>query len=249
MSYIDQSAPIAPAPTMERKPRMLLSTEGLEGSGKTDFALRGTPRPLTLLDFDYGAEGLGGGDPALIAGVTRKTYNLMGAFADDDAAIKKHVAEVMKRFVGDWRAAIDTKVRTLVVDTFSAAWAGQRVARSEDRYVEYEEEFKSLVRMAYASPHTHLILVHHLKPDWKRDSAGKSYKAGTFSRDAMDGVMTMVQLGIRQRYVAATTAEKSRFELDVLKCRDNVSLVGQTYSDLDFQTLCSITCPSIDWSV
>jgi len=248
MAFIDQAKMAQPAPTLERKPRMIMSSEGLEGSGKTDFALRGTPRPLTLLDFDYGAEGIGGGDPKLIEGVTRKTYNLMGAFGDDDPAIQRHIAEVMKRFVADWREAVDTKVRTLVVDTFTAAWSGQRVARNDDRYVEYEEEFKSLVRMAYASPHTNLVLVHHLKPDWKRDTAGKSYKAGTYSRDAMDGVMTMVQLGIRHRYVPPSPASPGKFEIDVLKCRDNVSLVGQTYSDVDFQTLCSIACPSIDWS-
>jgi len=45
---------------MARMPRMITATEGLEGVGKSDWALRGTPRPCVYLDFDYGLEGIGG---------------------------------------------------------------------------------------------------------------------------------------------------------------------------------------------
>lgn len=226
----------------ERHPRMIVSTEGMEGSGKTHFALS-APRPLVYLDFDYGVEGVaGGGD------VERHTYDLMAAIGEDDAVVKRHARETMARFIADWRAALERKIRTLVIDTFSAAWSGQRLARSEDRYIEYEEEFRSLIRAAYTSPHTNVVLIHHLRPDWKRDSTGKSYKAGTWSRDGMDGIANMVQLAVRQRYVAPALGAAGRFELDVLKARDNIGLVGQTFDGLDFATLCAMVCPSVDWS-
>lgn len=232
---------------MTRHPRMIVSTEGAEGSGKTHFALT-APRPLTYLDFDFGVEGVAGG-----GGITHKTYDMMAATWLPEAAAKRHALDVMRGFVSDFRAAIAAKERTLVVDTFTAAWAGQRLARADDRYIEVEAEFKSLVQAAYASPHTNVILIHHLRPDWKRDSSGKSYKAGTWSRDGMDGIANMVQLAVRQRYVPPQKAgelvvKAGGFEIDVLKARDNIGLVGVTYPGMDFATLCGMVCPSVDWS-
>ena len=257
MAFIDSkvlaNAAAQSKPT-ERLPRMIVSTEGLEGSGKTDFALRGTPRPLTMLDFDFGIEGIGGGDPALTDGVTRYAFDVMGAsFGSSEAEATRQIAAEVRKFMAEFRRAIETKVRTLVVDTFTAAWAGQRVARKEDRYVEMEEEFKALIRLALASPYTNLILIHHLKKDWARSKDGKSYPSGTYSRDGMDGILTMVQLGIRQRYVqpiknGAAVIEPGRFETEILKARDNVGLVGSVMPSMDFVTLCSVACPSIDWS-
>jgi hypothetical protein len=233
-----------------REARMILSSEGPEGSGKTDFALRNTPRPVLFLDFDYGFEGL---EPAILAGVERKAYNLLGpTLGLDENAMHKHAAGEMKRFLFDFGEGIRTQQRTIVVDTFTAAWAGQRLSRKDDRYVEIEEEFRTLVRMAYVSPHSNLILIHHVKPDWKRDSSGKSYKSGTFSRDGMDGINTMVQLAIRHRWVPPANGTPGAFELDILKCRDNQPLVGMSLPVMDFPSLCSLACaakyPNIDWS-
>lgn len=239
--------------TFERQPRMIVSTEGAEGVGKTDFALT-APRPLAYLDFDLGAEGVRWADRI----DEHKVYDMLAVGWQPEAAAKRYAREAMARFVADFRAAVGT-VRTLVVDTFTAAWSGQRLARADDRYVEMEEEFRSLVRMAYASPRTNVVLIHHLRPDWKKDSAGKSYKAGTWSRDGMDGIANMVQLAVRQRFVPPVPPMKAgelviapavpgRFECDVLKARDNIALVGQTFVGMDFATLCGMACPSVDWS-
>jgi hypothetical protein len=230
----------------KREARMIISTEGQEGSGKTDFALRNTPRPVSFLDFDYGFEGL---DAALLKGVERKSFNLLGpTLGLDESAMHKHAAGEMKRFLFEFAESIRKQYRTIVVDTFTAAWAGQRLSRKDDRYVEIEEEFRTMVRMAYVSPHSNLILIHHVKPDWKRDSSGKSYKAGTFSRDGMDGITTMVQLGIRQRFVQPKDGVPGQFEMDILKCRDRHELTGSTFPAMDFPTLCGLVQPGVDWS-
>lgn len=237
----------------ERHPRIIISTEGIEGSGKTRFALT-APRPLTFLDFDFGAEGVEH------TGIdTHITYDMLAAEWLAETAAKRHAQEEMRRFVADFRAAIGAKVRSIVVDTFTAAWAGQRFARSDDKYVEMETEFKSLIQAAYASPHTNVILIHHMRDDWKKTSDGKSYKAGTKSRDGMDGIAAMVQLALRQRFVQPVPEQRAgelvvrafvpgRFEVDVLKSRDNIGLVGQTYPGMDFAMLCGMVCPTVDWS-
>lgn len=238
---------------MMRQPRIIISVEGTEGAGKTRFALS-APRPMTYLDFDFGVEGVDA-----VAPEVHHQYDLLSAQWMADAAAKRHTQGVMQKFVADFRAAIDGHVRTLVVDTFTAAWGGQRLARSDDKYIEMEAEFKSLVQAAYASPRTNLILIHHLRQDWARDSSGKSYKAKTWSRDGMDGIANMVQLAVRQRFVqpvpaqmagalVVKAAEPGRFEIDVMKSRDNVGMVGQTLPGVDFATLCSMVAPTVDWS-
>lgn len=227
-----------------RHPRIVISLEGMEGSGKTHFALS-APGPIRYLDFDYGLEGVMGGDA-----VDRTSYNLLVDLGSE-AEQRRNAQETMKRFIADWRAAIG-KYRTVVADTFTAAWAGQRLARSEDRYVEMEEEFKTLIRQAYDCTTTNVILIHHMRPEFKRDSGGKSYKSGAWSRDGMDGILNMVQLGIRMRYIPPTRIGQletpGKFEQEIIKCRDNIGLMGQIFSGLDFPTLCTMAAPDVDWS-
>lgn len=221
----------------------------MEGSGKSYLALS-MPRPLTYLDFDFGLEGVDGLPPD-----EHKHYDMLAAEWQPEAQAKRYAQDVMKRFIADFREALAKPVRSLVVDTFTAAWAGQRLARGDDdKYVAYEEEFRSLIRAAYASPHTNVLLIHHLARDWKRNTAGKAYKAESYSRDGMDGIANMVQLAIRQRYTPPQVAvgglriADGRFEIDVLKCRDNIGLVGTTMPGVDFATLGAIVAPAIDWS-
>jgi hypothetical protein len=239
----------------DRHPRMILSTEGMEGSGKTRLALT-APRPLWWLDFDFGLEGVEGAERV----DEHRTYDMLAAEWKPEAEARRYAQDVMRRFIADFRAALAAPARSLVVDTFTASWAGQRLARSEDKYVEMEEEFNSLIRAAYASPHTNVILIHHMQRDWKRNQQGKPYKGETWSRDGMDSILNKVQFGIRQRFVQPIPEKRlpngmvteagvpGRFEIDILKCRDNVGLVGTTQPGMDFPTLCSMAAPLIDWS-
>lgn len=237
---------------MSRQPRMIISTEGQEASGKTFFALNGTPRPLTLLDFDWGSEGL---PEHLLAGITHKTYDVMeGSFWGlGPSESTKKVTEEMQRFLADFRTAIKDQVRTLVVDTFTTAWKSQRIARENDKYAIMEEEFKALVRAAYVSPYTNLILIHHMRVVWGQGKDGRRYPSGAYDRDGMDGIGAMVQLGIKQRFVPPVKVGNldtpGRFEMDVYKSRDNPAFMGMTLNPaMDFVTLCSMVAPSIDWS-
>lgn len=232
-----------------RQPRMILSTEGLTSAGKTYFALKGTPRPALLLDFDYGAEGL---PTEVLEGVDIRQYDLLaGAFkGESDAARDQLIKTETERFLADFRDAIESgKYRTIVTDTASVLWTGLRL-RYDKNYASAEEVMHSLIRAAYKSP-VNLTLIHHLTTIWKRNSEGKSYKAhGVYERVGMDNVDNKVQLAIQQKYVPAdkVMGTEGRFEATILKCRDNKLLEGETVADADWQTLCTLAAPSVDWS-
>lgn len=235
----------------ERHPRLIISTEGMEGSGKTHFALT-APRPIWWQDFDLGLEGVDGSDRV----DEHRTYDLLAAQWMPDAEAKRYAKEVMRRFIAEFREALAKKMRTLVVDTHSAAWAGQRFARGGedgDKYDEYATDFYSLIAAAYISPHTNVILIHHLTREWKRTKDGKPYKGEAWVRDGIDGIANKVQLAIRQRFVqpmvqGGMRVADGRFEVDILKCRDNIGLVGTTLPAMDFATLGAVVCPTVDWS-
>lgn len=231
-----------------RQPRMILSTQGLTSAGKTYFALNGVPRPALLLDFDYGAEGL---PPEVLVGVDVRQYDLLaGTFkGESDAARDQIIRKETERFLADFRAAVEGgEYRTIVTDTASVLWSGLRL-RYDKNYAAAEEVMHSLIRAAYKSP-VNLTLIHHMATVWKRNAEGKSYKAhGVYERTGMENVDNKVQLAIEQRWVAPIpNVSPGRFEATVLKCRDNKSLEGEVIPDPDWQTLCSLAAPGVDWS-
>ena len=233
-----------------RAPRMILSTEGLTSVGKTYFALKDVPRPVLLLDFDWGAEGL----PAdVLEGVDIAQFDTMeGAFlGESEARVQQLVKAEMARFFVDYRKAITGgHYRTVVVDTCSTAWQGQRIARKDDTYAMAEEEFLGLIRAAYKST-VNLTLIHHMQHPWTRNSDGKPYKnTKAHERIGMDNVDNRVQLAVRQAWVAPNAAlgVVGHFEATILKCRDSKQLEGETIDNLDWQTLCSLAVPGVDWS-
>jgi len=234
---------------IERIPRMILSTQGLTSAGKTYFALRGTPRPALLLDFDYGAEGL---PVEVLEGVDIRQYDLLaGTFkGESDAARDQIIKQETERFLADFRTAIEGgHYRTIVTDTASVLWSGLRL-RYDKNYAAAEEVMHSLIRAAYKSP-VNLTLIHHLTTIWKRNSEGKSYKAhGIYERVGMEGVDNKVQLAIEQRWVPTNEAlgVVGHFEATILKCRDNKALEGEVVEAPDWVTLCTLAAPSVDWS-
>lgn len=234
---------------IERVPRMIWSDEGLTSSGKTYRALAGVPRPVLLLDFDFGAEGL----PAeVLDGVEIRQYDTMqGAFlGESEARAQQLVKEEMTKFKADFRAAITGgHFRTIVIDTMSTAWMGQRIARKDDTYAVAEEEFLGLIRAAYKST-VNLTLIHHMATVWARSPDGKPYKKqGVYERIGMDNVDNRVQLATRSRWAEPiANVSAGRFETTILKCRDNKALEGETIEGADWQTLCTLAAPSVDWS-
>jgi hypothetical protein len=221
----------------------------LTSAGKTYLALKGVPRPVLLLDFDFGGEGL---PTDVLDGVDARQYDLLaGAFkGESDAARDQIVKAETERFLADFREAIDGgHYRTIVTDTASVLWSGLRL-RYDKNYASAEEVMHSLIRAAYKSP-VNLTLIHHMTTVWKRNNEGKSYKAhGVYERTGMDNVENKVQLAIEQRWVAPNEALGivGHFEATILKCRDRKELEGEVVENPDWATLCTLAVPQIDWS-
>lgn len=234
-------------PPIERVPRMVLSIEGLTSTGKTYLALKGVPRPLLVLDTDFGCEGL---PEDVLEGVERKQYDLLeGAFlGESEQARAQIIKREVERLLADYRAAFASgKYRTVVVDTASVLWSGLRLRH--ETYAEAEEVFYSLIRAAYKS-NTNLTLIHHLTTTWARTPDGKPYKKlGSYERIGCENVDNKVQLAVRQAWVAPIpNVSPGRFTTALLKVRDNKALEGETLEAVDWQTLCSVVAPSVDWS-
>lgn len=225
---------------------MILSVEGLTSTGKTYIALKGVPRPVMLLDTDYGAEGL---PDDVLDGVDLKQYDLLeGAFQGESEASRAQIIKrEVERLLADYAAAMhEGKYRTVVIDTASVLWSGLRLRH--ETYAEAEEVQYSMVRAAYKST-TNLTLIHHLTTQWARSPEGKPYKRhGVYERIGCDNIDNKVQLAVRQSYVAPSPLGPGRFETAILKARDNKALEGETVPDCDWQTLCTLAAPQVDWS-
>ena len=244
---------------MARMPRMIASIQGPKGSGKSDISLRGTKRPVTYLDFDYGTEGIGGYEnDDLLDGVNLIQYDpFRGSYLEVEESEQAATAKPeIDRFKRDFRKAVADKVGTLVVDTFTVAWIAQRVGNPDKTWAQLEAEFHGLVRSCFISPHTNLILIHHEKKEWGK-SGGKSYPTGAYTIEGLEGIDNMVQLAIRQKHIPRqvvisdgreTEMQKADFTSEFLKCRDNVSLVGHVETGKpSFADLCVLACPLVDW--
>jgi len=234
---------------------MIVSVEGLESSGKTHFALT-APAPIVYLNLDNGLEGVR--DNALFAGkqVDAKTYptNLPEGVAIDSAAARSWYSGIINQMFRDYRQAIRDGARTVVGDTGTEILSFLKLANAEDkRWVEWIETYRSLFKLAYESEQTNLILLHRMKPVWGKQD-GKSYKKiGEWEPDFYEGTPHDVQLRIRTTFKPPVldngkVLRPGMFSQDILKSRDNVSLLGMTLAPaLDFAGVCSLACPSVDW--
>lgn len=251
--------------TIARQPRMILLSRGLTASGKTRFALNGTPRPALLLDSDYGAEGLA---EDVLAGVDQRQYDLLaGAFrGESDQARAQIIRNEVERFLADFRAAVDGKIvaskesgyeglpyRHIVVDTASVIWTGLRLRHRTEKssgFDEAKEVFFSLIRAAYKSDSINLTLIHHMTTAWAKSSSGQAYKKeGVYEMIGLEEAINKVQLAVEHRWVAPIPNVKAgRFETVIVKCRENKPLEGEIMEAPDWVTLCSVVAPSVDWS-
>lgn len=232
--------------TITRQPRMILSVEGLTSAGKTYFALKGVPRPVLLLDTDYGSEGL---PEDVLEGVELKQYDLLeGAFqGESDQARAQIIKREVERLLTDYAAAIHGgKYRTVVIDTASVLWSGLRLRH--DTYAEAEEVQYSMLRAAYKSQ-TNLTLIHHLTTVWARSPEGKPYKKhGVYERIGCDNIDNKVQLAVRQSWTPAGPIGPGKFETALLKVRDNKMMEGEVIENADWQTVNTLVAPAVDWS-
>jgi hypothetical protein len=238
--------------------RIIANIEGLEKTGKDTIALTG-PDPIVLFNLDRGCDGplqraRKKGKKIIVAGIDRGPGKLPayyftkpklapGKSAQEMSYIQataEAARKVWRQFKDDYLEALDSKVRTLVIDTGTAAWELIRFARFGKlkqilplNYSEVNQEFQSLIQRAYDFD-KNVIWLHRIKPEWADtfDKKGNkvSVKTGRFERSGYRDMGFEVQTNVR---LEKWTDKKGRvhFKAQILDCRLNQGLDGLELED------------------
>jgi hypothetical protein len=242
--------------------RLILSVEGLEKEGKTNFALT-APGPIGYMDYDVGLEGVvekflkGGhmGQPAKT--IYRRTNKDGSPNPYRSRHAKKAEAEAeWERFETDYYKLLGA-ARSTIVDTGSAAWELKRLAAfgkltqvMPHHYVGANDEFRQLVNDAYDG-HSNLIFLHKRKAEWKEGKDGKGQKTGNFERSGFAEMGFLVQANLVAYRLDPNAREFDGdlgFRLYIRDCRQNPELSGMTLMNdmITFQNLAMLIEPDSD---
>lgn len=213
------------------KRRLIVAIDGLEKSGKSDFALRDTPAPIAVINTDVGLEGVVqkfqdhkeiyksdhilnfpiGGDPVKIATMANIVW-----------------AKAKKDFFG---ALENKKIRTLVVDTATELWELLRLARfgkltqvMPHHYGPVNAEFRDLINRSYDYD-TNVILLHKLKKEYVTGKDGKGNPTGKWERAGFGDTGYRVQVNAR-----TWRDTDGEFHLLVIDCRQNEELFSEDFT-------------------
>lgn len=242
------------------KPRLVVSVEGLDKSGKNNFAFS-APGPLAYLPFDSGDEGV------IEKFQTQKTIirpmqngkNNDYATRFEDGRAQTEATKEFTRFYGDYKRALKA-CRSVVVDTASEAWELLRLARlgkltqvMPHKYVEVNSEYRDLIRDVFESD-ANLILLHKLKAEWKEGKDGKGNKTGKFERAGFSETGFLVQINVRCYRLDVADREFPEdlgFRMEILNCRQNAAIQGEVLMNemITFPMLGSLVLPDVDPSV
>lgn len=197
------------------QPRIVIAVDGLDKAGKDHFALS-APKPLLLLDFDMGSEGVKGADHPLI--VKSKPFAFRPTeviFEEEDENVRAkalveaawpHHLRFRKTYLDALRKPLvrtpdgrQLMARTIVVDTGSEAWEMMRYAEfgkvtkvMPHHYTAVNSQMRDLVRAALES-NVNVIWLHQLKADWNESADGKARKTGVLNRAGFERMANLVQ--------------------------------------------------------
>lgn len=230
------------------KPRLILSIEGLDKSGKTNLAFT-APGPLGYLEFDIGAEGVVEKfqeDKVILAPKPYET-RFDGGNQKNDAGVE------FLRFEKDFKSSL-TQLRSTIVDTASETWELLRLARfgkltqvKPHHYVEVNQEYRDLVRFAFEHD-SNLILLHKLKAEWAEKADGSSKKTGQFERQGFSETGYLVQMNVRCWREDVREEGDLGFRCQILNSRHRPELTGEILENemISFQTLAMLAFPDLD---
>lgn len=205
--------------------RAIINVEGMQKVGKSDFCLRTFPDPIVIFNFDSGLEWVvekfvKKGKRIIVAGayqpkgVKYPSYHFARPVPEKSelrkgdgylTRVKKLALPIWEKFIDDYDEALNSKARTLVIDTGGAAFQLAKFAfigmdkytSKDDPYGQKGGEMKSIFQGLIADGYNHncnVVWTHRLKEEW---SGGQP--AGTFKVDGYGQLPFEVQLTIRLR--------------------------------------------------
>lgn len=222
--------------TIDIRPRLLMSLDGLPGTGRTRFALT-APRPLWVIELDKGGlEGvLEDAD-----GVEVSRCSFRKNLSQDDA---KRIADTIEDDIIAGRDA----GRTVIIDKATHLWQLFRLAEfgrlSKERSRNYEgvNTRMSELLQSFVETDTNLLLIHDMTDDYLDDK-----KVGV-KRAGYNGVGGIV----RHAATFSGGANGDPFQAVITKCTPAWEAVGMVLEgdDINFQTYAMNAVPQLDPSV
>lgn len=173
------------APT-ETTYRMLVGSQGLERTGKTNFWLT-APDPIAGVNMDIGLEGV-------VEKWSKKKKIWVASFNIPPITNQKSYIDYFKRVEAAYHGAVEHKdVRTVVVDTGDELWELMRLAEFgqlnpaadiKRAYPPLNQLYRGLIRMAYDSG-KNMVVTHKVKELWTSKEVSRGGSVSTV--DSWDG--------------------------------------------------------------
>lgn len=272
MAFIDPEKLKAAGFTDKIKPRkncLVVNVAGNPGVGKTTWALT-APKPLFYQATDFGENGIIQHAEGQIIRPEDGDYKLeipheYRAFVDRQETDKERRAREGKLanfvhdkfyvpFHKDYKAALETGVRTVVWDTALEIWEmvrlsvyGREATNRSDLQAEANSKMKEMIRMAHVR-NINLIMVNRLKNAWESyyDANGNVKWRMIEDKFEMQGFGKAPELVDIDLWLH--TNDANEFEIEVRKCRGpkGAEWVGQRIPNMPFVELMSMLVPEVE---
>lgn len=252
----------------------VISLAGLEGTGKTTWALT-APKPLLYQSTDFGDDGVIQKAPKgqIIRPRGKKGYKLdipheYRAFVDrKETADERRQREgklanfvhdeFYKPFYNDFKKGIEVGVRSVVWDNAVDVWEytrlsvyGREATNRDDLKAEANAKFREMVRLANVHGIV-LIMINHLKTKFEsyydQNGAVKWRQvAGQYEMQGFDKAPLLVGMSLWTRFTPKSGDKAPTFELEVKKCRDNPEFVGDVFPASPFEEVMGLMIPEVE---
>lgn len=243
----------------EVEQRITVNVEAKEKEGKTTWALK-APGPLIVYNADQGLEGViqrfrdkgkqitVAGYPGSARGKRLPHYRLdtkppkAKGERSKTATYTQKVANICrpiwKKFVEDYYEGLNSKARTLVMDTGTGLWLLARYAYwgavsppHKNLAGSIKEEFSALVVDAL-NYDKNVIWLHRLRPEWTdvvlKDGTKDSIKTSRWERSGHTEMGYDVQANVRLvKETVGKRDPKIVYKTQVIDCRLNATLDGE----------------------
>lgn len=224
--------------------RILIASEGLDKTGKTDWALDapyvlsdGSSGIVAIFNFDIGLEGV---IEKKMAASPKKHY-IIHTVSIPPASTAAMYCAIFEKFKTAYLKSLEHPlVRSIILDTGSDFWVLMRMAEFgklspavdiKKAYDPLNQLYKSLIRAAYDSQKT-LIITHKVKPLYVKvgnDDKGRpvtEWDGVTYKRDGFNQTAYLIQLNIRHFF------EDGQFGVEIMNSRHDMGLSGfKLYGD------------------
>ena len=214
--------------------RMIIRSWGRDKSGKNHFGFTG-PGPVFGQYFDPGgtegvAEKFRRGEYGSPKEIWGETYRF-----DKSKMERAQAEDIRDRFIEDYELALKN-ARTIQWDE-TEVWELFRWAEFNDdsdaprNYNQLNARYRSLLQDAYDSG-VNLQLIQKLKERWTANAKGSPTPSGVYEPVGFKEANYIVQANLEHLW------ERERgFVVRVVNSRQNMSIAGQEFPELDFPTL------------